>query len=310
MTRKTEQLYTAVLSSIRELIPCFIPVFAIGDFEIVPRNALKGIYPTVTIIGCWFHYTKALYEKVQKLGLTILYKKNHSFRKWIRRLMALHWLPEEEIYPVYLLLELPTTDLLEAEKNLVKAFRTYFNRTWLSGNDNLSVFYYEQATNNGAESYHKTLKSYMKIPYPNIWRFMESLNNIISDYDIEFQRLTNGLATTRGTNYNTRTKLIRRKELRENLINQTCTSLQYLDAMASTIGKENLNPAEPLTVPIDSAISHAVLDSFESEDDLNDDQCHVQSPTKSTCQTQISTHISSHLFAYHLKYTLNEVSKR
>ena len=189
--------------------------------------------------------------------------------------MALPWLPEEEIYPVYLLLKLPTTDLLEAEKNLVKAFRTHFNRTWLSGNNNLSVFYYEQATNNGAESYHETLKSYMKIPHPNIWRFMESLNNIISDYDIEFQRLTNGLATTRGTNYNTRTKLIRRKELRENLINQTCTSLQYLDAMASTIGKENLNPAEPLTVPIDSAISHAVLDSFESEDDLNDDQCHV-----------------------------------
>ena len=104
---------------------------------------------------------------------------------------------------------------------------------------------------------------------------MESLNNIISDYDIEFQRLTNDLVTTRGTNYNTRTKLIRRKELRENLINQTCTSLQYLDAMALTIGKENLNPAEPSTVPIDSAISHAVLDSFESEDDLNGDQCHL-----------------------------------
>ena len=118
--------------------------------------------------------------------------------------MALPWLPEEEIYPVYLLLELPTTDLLEAEKNPVKAFRTYFNRTWLSGNNNLSVFYYEQATYNGAESYHKTLKSYMKIPHLNIWRFMESLNNIISDYDIEFQRLTNDLVTTRGTNYNTR----------------------------------------------------------------------------------------------------------
>ena len=41
--------------------------------------------------------------------------------------------------------------------------------------------------------------------------------------------------------------------------------------MALTIGKENLNPAEPLTVPIDSAISHAVLDSFERRDDLNDD---------------------------------------
>ena len=45
--------------------------------------------------------------------------------------------------------------------------------------------------------------------------------------------------------------------------------------MALTIGKENLNSAELLTVPIDSAISQALLDSFKSEDDLNDDQCHV-----------------------------------
>ena len=37
MNRKTEQLYVGVLSSIRELIPCFIPEFANGDFEIVPE---------------------------------------------------------------------------------------------------------------------------------------------------------------------------------------------------------------------------------------------------------------------------------
>ena len=55
--------------------------------------------------------------------------------------MELPWLPEEEMYPVYLLFELPTAELLESERNLVKAFRTYFNKTWLSGNNNLSVFY-------------------------------------------------------------------------------------------------------------------------------------------------------------------------
>ena len=93
----------------------------------------------------------------------------------------------EEIFPVYLSLELSITELLESEKNMVIVFRTYFNKTWLSGNINLSVFYYEQATNNGAESYHKTLKSYIKTAHPNIWRFMDSLNNIISDYDIEFE---------------------------------------------------------------------------------------------------------------------------
>ena len=54
--------------------------------------------------------------------------------------MALPWLPEEEIYPIYLLLELPITELLDSEKHLVKAFRSYFNKTWLRGDSNLSVF--------------------------------------------------------------------------------------------------------------------------------------------------------------------------
>ena len=38
--------------------------------------------------------------------------------------MSLPWLPEEEIHPVYLRLELPIAELLDCEKKLVKAFRT------------------------------------------------------------------------------------------------------------------------------------------------------------------------------------------
>ena len=52
MTRKNEQLYVVVLSSIGELIPCFFTEFAVGDFEIAPRNALKGIYSTVNYDLC------------------------------------------------------------------------------------------------------------------------------------------------------------------------------------------------------------------------------------------------------------------
>ena len=53
MTRKTENLYRAVLFSFHELLPNFIPTFAIGDFETAPRNALKELFPSITIIGCW-----------------------------------------------------------------------------------------------------------------------------------------------------------------------------------------------------------------------------------------------------------------
>ena len=101
MNRKTEKLYEAVLI-IRRLIPEFNPVFAIGDFEEATRNALVSVIPSITIIGCWFHFTKAIFEKVRKLGLSKLYKQNQFFSFWIRKIMPLPLLPEEDIHPVYL----------------------------------------------------------------------------------------------------------------------------------------------------------------------------------------------------------------
>ena len=36
------------------------------------------------------HFTKAVFEKVKKLGLSRLYKTNQLFRIWIRKLMTYH----------------------------------------------------------------------------------------------------------------------------------------------------------------------------------------------------------------------------
>ena len=157
MTNKSETLYIALLLAIRELIPDFNPVFAVGDFEIASRNAFIQSFPCVTLIGCWFHFTKALFDNIKKLGRYKLYKSNQLFREWVRKLMALPLLPEVEIHKVYISLELPTSELDDSAKELIKYFRTYLNRTWICGNVSLSVFYYENATNNGPESYHKSL---------------------------------------------------------------------------------------------------------------------------------------------------------
>ena len=39
-----------------------------------------------------------------------------------------------------------------------------------TGYEHISVFTYQVATNNRAESYHKTLNSIIKTPYPNVWK--------------------------------------------------------------------------------------------------------------------------------------------
>ena len=100
MTRKTETLYRAAILAIRELIPNINPTFTIGDFELALRKALETIFPSITTIGCWFHFTKAIYEKIQTIETE-----------------TLHFLPEEEIRSVYLSLELPLIELHILKRN-------------------------------------------------------------------------------------------------------------------------------------------------------------------------------------------------
>ena len=68
MTNKSEKLYNAVVITVRQLLPSFNPTFAIVDFEIAPRNSFTQVFPSITIVGCWFHYTKAIYDNVKKIG--------------------------------------------------------------------------------------------------------------------------------------------------------------------------------------------------------------------------------------------------
>ena len=68
--------------------------------------------------------------------------------------------PEEDILPAFLSLEIPSVDSPDLEKEMIKKFRIYFTKTWINDHHNLSVFYYENATNNGAES---SLNSYIQI---------------------------------------------------------------------------------------------------------------------------------------------------
>ena len=115
MSAKNEQLYTAVISAVRTNIPKFNPSIVICDFETAPRNAFKFVFPYANIVGCWFHCTKAVYNKVQKLGLGKLYRVNKEFKNWIHLLMSLPFLPEEEIRPTYLAIHLPLIGLTESE---------------------------------------------------------------------------------------------------------------------------------------------------------------------------------------------------
>ena len=84
--------------------------------------------------------------------------------------MSLPFLLEEDIKPTFFAIRVQLVGLPDLELELVNSFKRYFVKTWVVGSQSLSVFYTEVMTNNGAESYHSTLKSYFKTNHPNIWK--------------------------------------------------------------------------------------------------------------------------------------------
>ena len=129
-TNKDEELYTAVLFKIKALILQLQPTSTMSDWEIGPRNAFKNVYPGTRIYGCWFHYTQAIWKKIQKCKLTSSYKRNPELATSIRKIMALPFLPSDLIVSTYTMLPIPT--LVDIEMPKLEAFLRYFKKYWLT----------------------------------------------------------------------------------------------------------------------------------------------------------------------------------
>ena len=68
MSSKNETLYTAVLQRIVQMLPDFQPEIAVGDYERAPKNYFRNIFPSITVSGCLFHYSKAIWKITASLS--------------------------------------------------------------------------------------------------------------------------------------------------------------------------------------------------------------------------------------------------
>ena len=140
-----------------------------------------------------------------------------------------------KISTIFFNIENETFNLSEGENELLKKLKFYYKRTWIVG-EKESVFSAENATNNGAEAYHKTLKLFVKVHHPNIWNFLSDLDKISRDYENEYQRLEQGLQITRKSSTKNIENAKCRKECKEKLQDGTFSTAQYLTATSLTIG--------------------------------------------------------------------------
>ena len=148
--------YRAVLQAAIDLLPSPPEVRSITlDFETALWNVFRDLLPNVSLKGCLFHWTQALWRKVQELGLEPPYRTASRTYKYIRKLMALPFLPAARILPEFQRLK------DGARTASLEALVQYMENNWISTTvwppAAWSVYMLPIRTNNDIEGWHNSL---------------------------------------------------------------------------------------------------------------------------------------------------------
>ena len=87
---------------------------------------MRYIFGGVTIQGCVFHWTQSVWRQFQELGLKPAYSKRDSVYNYIRQLLALPFLPPNDVQPTFHNLE------QRANSEPLRCLITYIDRQWMN----------------------------------------------------------------------------------------------------------------------------------------------------------------------------------
>ncbi|XP_050064458.1 uncharacterized protein LOC126553321 [Aphis gossypii] len=97
------------------------------------------VYSTARIVGCWFHSSQCIWQKIQELGLTNLYRENRKVHDLFRMVMTIALLPNHKLDEGFdVVRRMYHTNIKNligpSENQIINEFFEYYRRTWLTGN--------------------------------------------------------------------------------------------------------------------------------------------------------------------------------
>ena len=154
MSSRQKVDYIDVLTSVKNIIGDNSLEEIMIDFESAMWGATRCVFPEVNIKGCTFHWTQAVWEKIQELGLAPAYFNDEGCQIYLRKLMSLPFLPPEFMIIPTVFLNLAA----EATTEPIKILTEYINKTWISSRvwppKAWSCFMQTVRTNNNVEGWH------------------------------------------------------------------------------------------------------------------------------------------------------------
>ena len=173
MSRRRKRDYKKVLKKIKSLVDSPRVSEFMVDFEAAMWSSLRKVFPDAKVIGCSFHWSQAVWRKIQSLGLAASYYQREGTHMFLRKVFALPLLPAAHIQPAY-------DDLHVRAKAtaLILPLMDYIQSTWVDGiltPEDWSVYGHAVRTNNDLERWHRRLNFNVKTA-PPFYQSVEELH--------------------------------------------------------------------------------------------------------------------------------------
>ena len=162
------------------------PQTVLIDFEVAEKNALEAVFPGVSVEGCFFHFCKNIWRKVQANGLQNRYQEEPAFADQVSKIAALAFVPENDTQRYFDILSQNIDQDLDVivdyiEENYIGVIRRgrfrrpRFPISWWSVYDRVNQNL--PRTNNAVEGWHNSFNSHVGLHHANIWKFLKVLKN-------------------------------------------------------------------------------------------------------------------------------------
>ena len=171
MASKHQSMYEMAFQSLKTICKGYkinvSPTHIMSDFEAALRNALVAAFPSIKLIGCYFHYCQCLWlyatKHGMKTGQRILLTK-----KLITLLKILPHLGLEERSAIFKEIK----EVFKNSDNVYKEFLIYYAKNWLKSFsidfDTIEGPNRLVRTNNICEQYNRRLKQKIQIRHPRL----------------------------------------------------------------------------------------------------------------------------------------------
>ena len=159
MSSRKKRDYKHVLQSIVDLADTVAVERVTVDYEHAIWRTIPKVFPTVTIHGCGFHWAQAVWRQVQAHGLQVAYRQDCGTHRFIRKLLALPYLPCEDVTTAFDEL-ISSTALTPNLITLVAYIRNQWITSTIFPPPSWSVYKGNVRTNNDVEGWHNRLNSH------------------------------------------------------------------------------------------------------------------------------------------------------